>query len=361
MALALAQKTTNIDYVLIIASSGRMLAQAAKQAGYASLVIDLYADQDTEALAEKVCRVDDLSLARVRITVESLAKVYAIKCVVYGSGLEFSPETLSWLAVNLQLKGNESVVLQQFSNKEHFFRQLKVLQICYPEVCFSKPRESSGWLLKSMQSAGGVGVRRADSDAGANEYYQRFCVGEVGSVLFCANGKQAQVIGFHRQWAAGRHDFTFAGIMRAPILPKRKQQQVQEWLERLVAHYQLQGLGSLDFIWDGRQCYFLELNARPPASMSLYPELDLFTAHLTGQVTILQPDTLVRGLQIVFARKRCHIKQIQWPQWSYDRPKIQTEIMKGEPVCSIMAQGMTVQQLEESLLEKQQFIENNIY
>lgn len=75
-----------------------MLAQAARQAGYLPLVIDLYADQDTEALAEQACQVESLALAIVQPIVEQLATLYTFTFVVYGSGLEGHQETLFWLA-----------------------------------------------------------------------------------------------------------------------------------------------------------------------------------------------------------------------------------------------------------------------
>lgn len=348
-----------------MASSGRMLAQAARQAGYLPLVIDLYADQDTEALAEQVCQVESLALAIVQPIVEQLASLYTFTFtftfVVYGSGLEGYQETLFWLAENFQLKGNDAVVLQQFADKQQLFKQLDCLHIRYPEVCFAMPQQRSNYLLKPQNNVGGIGVSRCYRTAQLGEYYQRFCDGQVGSVLFCVKGEQTRLIGFHRQWTVAQDDFTFAGIMRANILPADEQQRVQSWLADLVKYYQLQGLGSLDFIWDGNTCYFLEINPRPPASMLLYPELNLFSAHIGAQFTGLTADQNIQALQIIFARKSCEIRKIEWPKWSFDRPKIKTEIAKGEPICSIVAQGITIQQVENSLLAKQQFIENNIY
>jgi methenyltetrahydromethanopterin cyclohydrolase len=338
-----------------------MLAQAARQAGYVALVIDLYADQDTEAVAEQVWLVESFALAMVQPIVEQLTTLYAFTSVVYGSGLEGHQETLFWLAENFQLKGNDAVVLQQFADKQQLFKQLDCLHIRYPEVCFAMPKDHSNYLIKPQNNVGGLGISRCRRMAQPGEYYQKFCHGQVGSVLFCVNGGQAQIIGLHRQWTVGQDDFTFAGIVRENILPKHEQQRVQSWLADLVNAYQLQGLGSLDFIWDGNTCYFLEINPRPPASMLLYPELNLFAAHIGAQFVELTTDKNIRALQIIFARKPCKIRQIEWPKWSFDRPKIKTEIAKGEPICSIVAQGITIQQVENSLLAKQQFIENNIY
>jgi len=150
--------------------------------------------------------------------------------------------------------------------------------------------------------------------------------------------------------------------MREQILPLSAQQQVYQWVEKLVEHYDLQGLASLDFIWDGERCYFLEINARPPASMMLYPELDLFSIHIAKSKIDLTVSSKIYALQIIYATQTCLIKpHFLWSEMSYDRPKVKTKIKAGEPICSIMASAATKQQVLACLLEQQHIIENTIY
>jgi len=135
---------------------------------------------------------------------------------------------------------------------------------------------------------------------------------------------------------------------------------VHNWLDKLVRVYGLKGLASLDFIWNGESCYFLEINPRPPASMMLYPELDLLSAHITGSLTATV-DNSMRALQIVYARQMHTIPaEIDWPVWSFDRPKPHSSIQVGEPICSIMAQEATAEQTLAQLLARQTHIENFI-
>ena len=69
-------------YVLVVASSGRMLAKLASKANYLPLVVDLFADQDTVVIAEQVWQVGSLSLSCVQPLIESLSALFTIKWVV---------------------------------------------------------------------------------------------------------------------------------------------------------------------------------------------------------------------------------------------------------------------------------------
>lgn len=338
-----------------------MLAELARKANYSVIVVDLFADQDTKAMAEQVCQVSSLALSDVRKATALLSLNFKVRLVVYGSGLEGHQDTLLWLAKTFQLVGNKPEVFEQFRDKKTFFRQLAKFSIQYPESRFLSPEDTGCWLIKPVSHVGGVGIRRSNQGAHANEYYQRFCSGQAGSVLFCADGRCVRLIGFHRQWPVNQENFAFAGIMRDQLLPEIEQDRVAGWLEQLVSYYHLEGLGSLDFIWDGRQCYFLEVNLRPPASVMLYPELDLIGAHILGELPTQIKDSSIRAMQIVYVPQDCQLKPlVQWPEWSFDRPENNACIQAGQPICSIMAHGKTVQQTLVQLLDRQKIIENTI-
>jgi len=349
------------EIVLIIASSGRMLAQAARQSNLKPIVFDLYADQDTLEIAEKVVLFEQFSLASIQLEFLRLITNYSIKSVVYGSGLEQCIDVLSWLESQCDLRGNSALTHLQYSESQQLFQVLQQLGINYPEVCYSYPQNSSCYLIKSIQQAGGLGVRFCDEERKAEEYYQKFQQGLAGSVLFLAAKQDIQIIGFHRQWTVSSTDFSFAGIIKQDLLPKKAAKQVTGWVMKLTEFYALKGLNSLDFIWDGLQCYFLELNLRPPASLMLYPEVDLFSAHTSEEMNSLVVDSKLRALQVVYAVQDCRVdKEFKWPDWSCDRPQHGIRIKSGQPICSIMADGEMLEQLEKQLQNRQKIILNNV-
>ncbi len=339
-----------------------MLAQAAVSAKYRVVVIDLFSDQETEQVAEHVYLVASLSLKFIQPVIKQIKTRYKIVFVVYGAGLENQQTTLQWLSRCFPVVGNQICVIERLTDTRIFFKDLDTLGIPYPKVSYCVPLAPKEYLIKSIKSAGGTGVSHCNRRAGTDEYYQKRITGQVGSVLFCAQAQYLNVIGFHRQWTRSKTDFVFSGVMREQILPQPIQQQVYQWIEKLAAYYSLRGLASLDFIWDGGRCYFLEINARPPASMMLYPELDLFSAHCAQSQIRGTISHKIYALQVIYATRPCLIKpNFSWPKMSYDRPKANTRITIGEPICSIMASATTNQHALASLLEQQHIIENTIY
>ena len=338
-----------------------MLAQAARKINLVPIVIDLFADQDTQAIAEEVVCVDALSLVIVQKVVLDLMTEYNIKSVLYGSGLEGHIDVLFWLEGLFLLHGNSAQVHQRYCNTRAFFKHLDQLNIPYPAIYFGRPINAQQYLIKSSQNSGGVGLRYCDSSLQEGEYYQQFQKGVAASVLFLAEKQFITIIGFHRQWTVSREDFSFAGIIKQMNVPVRISKAVRSWLEKLITIYPLKGLGSLDFIWDGEQCYFLELNLRPPASMLLYPELNLLAAHMMQESLSKPAKSTVRALQIIYAKKGCRIKNsLNWPEWSADRPKKSVRIKENQPICSIMADGKTVGQVEQQLQNRKNFIQNHV-
>lgn len=348
--------------VLVIANSGRMLAQAVRSAGYHALVIDLFADQDTMRVAEQVWLVNNLSVTIIQETIACLILSYEVQWVIYGSGMENHPKTLEYLAKQFKVAGCDYSVLKRLGQKKTLFNNLDVLQIQHPAVQFNPPKKRTDWLLKPMSHIGGIGISRCNRDAQEGEYYQKYCPGDAASVLFCANGEQFQLIGFHSQWTLTSDDFTFAGIRQDPSLAEQYQGVIHSWLKKLVTGYHLKGLASLDFIYNDDGCFFLEINPRPPASMMLYPELDLISAHREGYLATVTTAKVIRALQLIYARTACVIPaEIEWPEWSLDRPHGDASIQRDEPICSIKAQGKTVEQTLSQLKARQTKIENILF
>jgi methenyltetrahydromethanopterin cyclohydrolase len=349
-----------LDYVLIVASSGRMLAQAARKTNLVPLVIDLFADQDTQEIAEKVIQLKDFSLPSLQREVVKLLTEFNFKSIIYGSGLENQLKSLAWLKTQAKVHGNTADVNAQYLDNKSLFKNLDRLNIAYPKVSFASLSTKQPYLIKSSKVSGGQGIKLCTNEIRKGEYYQQYKQGESGSILFLAAKQGTQIIGFHRQWTLSRSNFSFAKIIKQNILPLQQTEQVIVWVNKLVKTYDLKGLGSLDFIWDGQQCYFLEVNCRPPASMILYPELDLLNAHMTEKFVLGKVKPTIRGLQILYATSDCWVELSKWPSWSFDRPQKKVGIKSGQPICSIMADGKTVRQVEKNLKNRQKIIQNNV-
>ncbi|MDO9422624.1 MAG: ATP-grasp domain-containing protein, partial [Methylobacter sp.] len=384
----------NMETILIVAHSGRMLAQAAKNAGLRPLVIDLFADLDTQSYAEDFRQVKSLAEQDLAPAVDYFIERYAVARVIYGSGFECFPQSLYYLNSRLMLLGNHPDVFAGQLDKRAFFSTLDRLNIPYPEVVFGAPAHfdhgrAGDWLLKPMQGQGGVGIKRCQvGDAVmASTYWQKFQAGTPHSVLFLADGKQVQVIGFNRQWSvrlSETREFVFSGVSNSCDPADAHQAVITDWLPKLVPAFALKGLNSLDFIHADDRSYVLEINPRPSASMQLYDE-NLLVRHIQSCVEVAVGATSVAlflaagrlksplqlplqsspqsesGYQIVYAERNLTIpERFEWPEWCMDLPKSGSFIPTGQPICSIIAHQKDSRSAAVQLLIKQQLIINKL-
>ncbi len=345
-----------------------MLAQKARRAGFCPLVIDLFADQDTFEIAEEVRQVESLTSKDLDLAVNDLTKLYPVHDVVYGSGFEKNIQSLFFLQEKMNLLGNSPEVFATVQDKSYLFNFLSENNISFPDVYFSRP-ESGKWLIKPLQSEGGFGIRYENGGgiADKSDYWQRYLEGESMSALFIADGEKANILGFNRQWTAGHADgqvFVFSGIHNHASLSDLNKRTITGWVKLLVSHFGLRGLNSVDFILYQEQCYFLEVNPRPTASIELY-DANLFDVNVSCSLG-RKPDINVaqeshKGYQIIYAASDFRIPEdILWPVWSQDRPKSGAIIRKQQPVCSIIARGESSQQVLAKLTTRQSLIENII-
>lgn len=332
------------EYILIIAGSGRMLAQAAKNAGLKPLVIDLFADLDTQGYAIAFRQIPSLTEQHLAPAVDYFIDHYAVSYVIYGSGFENYPESLYYLSSRLIMLGNSPDTFVKLHNKPEFFSVLDALNITYPDVAFKAPNDSDNWLVKPMQGQGGAGIKRYHNNPEPSAYWQKYQTGTQHSVLFLADGQLMQVLGFNTQWTASfgeTEEFIFSGVANSSELLNEHKALVTDWLNKIVPVFALKGLNSLDFIHAGDRSYLLEINPRPSASMQLYNDADLLVRHIKASQGELSDYKFVQdghsAYQIVYVDQDVLIPEaFAWPDFCMDLPKPGSLIHTGQPVCSII-------------------------
>lgn len=353
------------DYLLVIATSARMLTQSASRLGYKVLAIDCFADVDLKAAAFDFCQVKSLALTGVESAVDGFIHQYGVQYAISGSGFEYHIDTLAFLHSHLTLFSNLPSCYLALQNKPEFFQNLVDLNIQHPETVFTPPRQTKTWLSKPFLHEGGQGIDfyPTEKTHSAAIYYQQYLEGQVASVLFVADGKKVGLIAYNQQWSRPG-GFEFSGVINA-FQPTRAQQTIlRTWLEKLVPLYGLMGLNCLDFIINDDQCYLLEINPRPSASMQLYPDtilaahMDAFQGKLTG---FLYGDEAYTAYQIIYAETEIKIPyNMRWCKCSADIPVSGAAIDRGQPVCSLIVRGKEPGLLFKRLKNKQNFIKKQL-
>jgi len=346
-----------------------MLAQLAKRAGIKPLVIDLFADLDTQSYAEDVRLIPSLAIEHLIPAVDYFVECYAVADVIYGSGFEYHPESLFYLHSRLNILGNDPDTFVRLYNKQTFFSVLDQLGVFYPDVSFNAPDQEGNWLIKPMRGQGGLGIKhyRQNDAPTSSVYWQKYQQGSQHSVLFLANGHAMQIIGFNTQWTAiANHAerFVFSGVINGAALSNNQEMQFTNSLSKLVAMFKLKGLNSLDFIQSGNKSYVLEINPRPSASLSVY-DGDWLSAHILASRGFLSDQLPVqtgyKGYQIVYAGQDVMIPEhFEWPDGCMDLPLSGAIINSGQPICSIIAHQNEAQAVLKQLADTELSIINKL-
>jgi uncharacterized protein len=221
---------------------------------------------------------------------------------------------------------------------------------CGPADVSSPPR--SGGEVAAKRPERGLNGHSVcpNSDCPApDRYFQRFVAGSSISALFVGDSHTANIVGFSRQWTspAPGAPFRYGGAVRLRRFNREEAAKIESWLSALVRRAGLVGLCSADFVRGAGGYQLIEINPRPGATLDIFDSADrpLMEAHLRaskGEAYDLprfadSMASIVTYAQIPVAR----FPATAWPDWTVDRQAPGTELLAGDPVCTVLAQGPT--------------------
>jgi uncharacterized protein len=347
--------------MLAVASiSARLLAEIAAEAGHRVIALDLFGDDDTRRVSSQWLRIGWPSSMRIdseRLldALAGLAQRGDVEGWVIGSGFEGQTELLAEGGALLPLFGTAASDVQRVRDPRTFFAALARHRIEHPAVQYAMLADATGWLVKDAAGCGGWQVRRASAGQALppGHYFQQEVPGVPMSATFVANGRDAVVLGINRQLVRriGGRPFVFCGVVGPVPIDAALTQRVEQAVRALAAEFELRGLGSVDFMQDGETFRVLEVNPRPPASVALYRDQRPMLAHLRacreGVLPDRAPHTPTRGTEIVFARRALRVdgaaaRELAAQPQCHDLPRAGSVFAAGDPVCSVSAQGSSV-------------------
>ena len=353
---------------------------AAKRAGYIVTAIDAFADQHTVELADITMVVDyDQHGFNADALLRAISKLDVSQYLgcVYGSGFEAQPELLQKIADIMPLLGNAAETVRAVKTSFDFFAALTQCHIAHPDVYDALPdvNHADGYLRKFAGGCGGSHITVAssvDAELGINQYYQQRVAGRSVSLLFIADSRQIEVVGFNEQWLSptAATPFRYGGAVGRINLALAIQLQLIDAAHKLTRTFGLLGLNSLDAVVQDDIAYVLEINPRLSATIDLYAadmnqadlpekeETNLLDWHvqlgLKKQKLGHGPHIMPRAFKpckakpckahaIVYATADIAIAaKFEWPGWVTDNPCPDTQhetigILAGQPVCSVLA------------------------
>lgn len=365
----------------VAALSARMLAESARDGGYLPIALDLFGDADTRDACAHWMPIGDPQ----RLAIDAGALLSALRHLrdrgdvpawVAGSGFEAHADLLAAGAAILPLAGNAPQQAGRIRTPAWFFDRLDALGIDHPETRAAPPTDATdGWLCKDAGASGGWHVWPAGHGqprSGPGIHYQREEPGESMSALFLADARRVHVLGVNCQWVRpfGARPYVHRGCIGPVALEPALQRRLHDMLEALVADLRLVGLNSLDFLRQEARLAVLELNPRPSASMALYREAlpgGLLHAHMEAVAGRLpaarhrQPMSQLRGYEVVFATGPGRLGDAALDAmaalpWCHDRPARNLLVTWGDPLCSVSAEGASVDDVKNRLAQRRRTI-----
>ncbi len=363
---------------LVIATSGRAIAQGLKSLGYSVAVVDGFADCDSAAAATEILKVKrshfGLDHDEVLQAVDALQSKTSFDGMFFDAAMESNTSLLDEINIK-PVFGNLRHTLEICKNPKEFFAKLDQHSIPYPEINFepeSTINISGDWLIKTAQGTGGVGVTPVSAQLGKdvdftnNHYLQKIIDGVNFSITFLANKEEIMELGFNTQWSEKLSDsmpYAYSGAINYVKLNESIKETALQYAQVIAKEFKLVGLNSIDFICAANRVYVLEVNPRIPATYELYETRygELMKDHIEVCKNKILPTAkrqpLLRAHAIIYAPTDINVSEnMSWPLWAADRPHALEVVKKNEPVCSIFAGGQNSAQVYEMIKTRKQSI-----
>lgn len=363
------------DRLIILGASCRAAAFSALQAGFQPYTIDLFADRDLTAVctAAKIERYPQDFL-------EALAGAPQAPWM-YTGGLENYPKLVDKLAEIRPLQGNCGDTLKRVRQNHRLARVVCSAGCHFPSSvsCDSKadlpPGPPGEWLWKPRRSSGGLLIRRSTRPPGAIPgYWQRHIAGDSCGAVFVAARGRAKIVGITRQLHGHdfdlRRPFLYVGSLAPWELPIPDTARLFTLGHALAKAFDLVGLFNVDFILNTEGLWVLEVNARYSASVEVLERV--WNEKVVGMhVAACANQELREGLfpsqastcagkAVVYA-DRSGVVQPAFDdlvaRWNLpgelpgiaDLPRIVQEVAAGEPVATVLAEGVSLSAVEVEL------------
>lgn len=302
--------------VLLIGTSCRAVAWSARRALLHPVCIDRFHDLDLSHVSELLDIPDD-SYLDVCLGMHTFDSHMLLS--------EFHPwwfKPPAWCGTRW---GCDPTVLYRISPPT-LYHLVKQLGGTMPRTLTTPPNcsDSAGkfnWLCKPYRSGGGVGIMHWASQQAVDQttsnktepksyskhhynnsyYYQEYVPGTPYAALFVGFADRQLLVGITQQLigdflAAPANPFTYCGSVGPIELPF----EVLETVERLGCDLGanitgLRGLWGLDFVWDGKDVWVIEVNPRYTASCEIHElarGIALLSAHRSACLDLSPTDAV---------------------------------------------------------------------
>lgn len=349
----------------IVGASVRAAAQSALRAGFDVVGADLFADSDLDGL----CPVTKIPGAEYPDALADWLAEQSVDAWMYTGALENHPDLVDRMAAIAPLWGVSGEALRRCRDPLVVQGVLAGYGVRFAEtrLPFLRALESEDWLFKTYRHSGGAGIRElhASEDRAVlngQGFAQRFVVGAPCSVVFALSDTSAAALGVCRQ-RIGTHDnsWAFAGASGPVVHGAGVAVMLARLGAALLQGLSLRGIVGVDFVVDTErdsEATVVEINPRFTASVEVHERVRRRSAaaELTAAFHGLAIDHWVGRIKqrvakrFLFATESVRIDEA-FAAWMTthdcaDRPRVGERIEAGRPVCTLFAEGDSVDTAE---------------
>jgi len=327
--------------IVVAGTNVRNVAESAKKAGWMVFAVTKYDDVDLRLYADKVVRVDNRKEAEK--AVKELSEHYNAP-VVLSTGFE-----------DLRVDNIIGNVDKRTLDKRKFYRTLEKAGIPYPEF------SDGPYIVKPRRGGGGVGVFLSDSPLNSEEYVcQRYVQGTLCSAsLLC--GKNTVVVTLNHLFSGWREmnapGFMYSGNVTPFLCNQELKKEICRIAVETVELFDLLGNVGVDFVVSDKP-YVLEVNPRFQGSLDSIEwslGVNLFSMHVAsceGKAIEIPKPKRFAARAILFAEKDIRLSISATCPFFADIPPRGAKVEKGEPILSILASGISVEDVVNKVIER---------
>lgn len=355
--------------ILLVGVSVRAMAASAVRSGYDVVALDAFGDLDLQALCKAYSLRRDFHQAYSAKGLYLASQKLQFEGVAYTANFENYPKLVEAFSQQKQLLGNPPGVLKRVRNWSKLFEVLNKAGFSTPETWYSvndrQPDPQQNWLQKPRRGGGGqhIQVWKKGQPIGRGMLLQEQIPGQVCSVQFVANGREAVLLGLTEQLVGrpefGAHEFVYCGN----VLPLTAGdhgvgiiEQAHQIVNLLTREFVLVGVNGMDFILSRGEIYPIEINPRFTAAMELVEsayKLSVFDLHVRALTQGELPEfdlgraghTIRKyfAKTILYAEKDGRAPNTEgWiGRGLRDVPHPGEQFVQGKPICTILASADT--------------------
>ncbi len=373
--------------LLLIGVDITSLARSAKRAGYKVYAVDYFGDQDLRRFSDDFFSVIDQmeggSCGRLNVDFDAetllegakeISNRNRIDAILLSTGLDDSPGVLYELSMLAPIVGNSPKLIRLVRNREEFFRELKRLHVPAPQTALVEgfPEASSAskdigfpLLVKPVEGFGGADITKVEnpdelrrslqnsSRESRRIIIQEYIPGLPASASVVSSKNKSVTLTANEQITGyttyGQMEpFGYCGNIVPLSVSEGICSKCKELAEEVITHFELVGSNGVDFVIsrDGVP-HVIEVNPRFQGTLECVEKvlgLNLVETHVNAcakGVLPKAPNLISRYCTrlILFALHQSIAPDLSRYPEVRDIPFPGVIIEKGEPVCSIVAEG----------------------